>query len=279
MIIKFPENRVYRRSECVVFRKTNERYGGLSNMAPGFPLKVNGIAILTSEALYQAFRFPHRPEVQKLIIAQSSPMTAKMKSKPYRSDSRPDWDNVRVAVMRWCLRVKLAQHWSKFGALLRETGERPIVEDSHKDDYWGAKAVDEFTLKGANVLGRLLMELRAQMLSPEGERLKQIQAPSVRNALLFGSPIMPLEAGEGCAIRPQQTFWPSGETLPDSGTEAPELVIVPDDMNAQGVLFDLDQREQSDTGGQNGPPAKPKSKKAKRAKSGGKTPRRQKKHD
>lgn len=117
------EHRTYQRSECVVFRKTNEHFGGLSNMAGGYPLRVNGVRILTSEALYQACRFPHMPDVQRLIIDQPSPMTAKMKSKPYRADSRPDWDRVRVAVMRWCLRVKLAQHWTKFGARLRETGE------------------------------------------------------------------------------------------------------------------------------------------------------------
>jgi type I restriction enzyme S subunit len=46
--------RSYRVADCVVFRKTNTRFGGLSNMAPGFPLEVNGIRILTSEALYQA---------------------------------------------------------------------------------------------------------------------------------------------------------------------------------------------------------------------------------
>ena len=112
------ELRTYSRKDSVVFRKTNERFGGLSNMAPGFPLEVNGIRILTSEALYQACRFPHKPEVQRLIIQQGSPMTAKMKSKPHRKDTRPDWDKVRVNIMRWCLRVKLAQNWQKFSALL-----------------------------------------------------------------------------------------------------------------------------------------------------------------
>ena len=53
--------REYERSNAVVFLKTSEAFGGLSNMAPGFPLCVNGIAIRTSEALYQACRFPHVP--------------------------------------------------------------------------------------------------------------------------------------------------------------------------------------------------------------------------
>ena len=67
------ETRSYERQDSVVFCKTNEEFGGLSNMAPGFPLRVNGIDILTSEALYQACRFPHLPDVQRLIITQKSP--------------------------------------------------------------------------------------------------------------------------------------------------------------------------------------------------------------
>ena len=55
------ELRTYEPEECVVFRKTAEAFGGLSNMAAGFPLKVNGVSVRTSEALYQACRFPHRP--------------------------------------------------------------------------------------------------------------------------------------------------------------------------------------------------------------------------
>lgn len=63
------------------FRKTKEEYGGLSNMAAGFPIELNGVRILSSEALYQAMRFPNHPDYQKEIIQQRSPMTAKMISK------------------------------------------------------------------------------------------------------------------------------------------------------------------------------------------------------
>src|SRR5258707_624803 len=149
--------RTYKRAESAVFSKTKEGFGGLSNMAAGFPLRINSVHIRTSEALYQACRFPHLPNVQRLIIEQVSPMTAKMKSKPYRENSRPDWERVRVKMMRWCLRVKLAQNWSSFSRLLLSTGDRAIVEESRKDDFWGAKGVDADTLIGMNVLGRLLI--------------------------------------------------------------------------------------------------------------------------
>jgi type I restriction enzyme, S subunit len=183
------EPRIYHRGDSVVFLKTKEAFGGLSNMAAGYPLEVNGIHIRTAEALYQACRFPHLPDIQRLIIAQTSPMTAKMVGKPHRQHSRPDWNVVRVRIMRWCLSVKLAQHWQRFGDLLLETGNAPIVEESYRDIFWGAKPFDTETLVGTNLLGRLLTELRNQLHSPHGELLRQAHPPKVEGFLLLGQPI------------------------------------------------------------------------------------------
>lgn len=160
-------------------------------MAGGFPLRVNGTRILTTEALYQAMRWPHIPEVQKTVLGEASPMGAKMKGKPFRSQSRADWNDVRVDLMRWCLRLKLAFHWSAFGALLRSTGDRHIVEDSHKDRFWGAvpSKADPDTLTGENVLGSLLMEAREWA---RGDRVRLVEPPDVVGVLLFGRPIGPV---------------------------------------------------------------------------------------
>ena len=189
------QTRTYDRSSSVVFLKTKEEFGGLSNMAGGFPLLVNGVRIRTSEALYQACRFPHLPDVQGLIIAQRSPMTAKMKGKPYRHDSRQDWNRVRVNVMRWCLRVKLAQNWEFFSKLLLDTGDRAIVEQSHKDDFWGARPVDDRTLVGMNVLGRLLMELRESVKTEPGDNFLRVDPLHITDFRLGGRPIEPVTAG------------------------------------------------------------------------------------
>ena len=182
-------SRCWDRNGSVVFRKTNEEFGGLSNMAGGFPLCVNDVFIQTAEALYQACRFPHRPEVQRLILDQKSPMTAKMKGKPHRSDTRPDWDEVRIAVMRWCLRVKLTQHRQNFGQLLIETGDRPIVEESRRDTFWGAKSDGERALLGENVLGRLLMELREHVTQRTDAYTGDVDPPTIARFLLLGRPI------------------------------------------------------------------------------------------
>ena len=179
--------RSYNRKDVVVFCKTKEAYGGLSNMASGFPINVNSAIIQTSEALYQACRFPHLPYVQQEIIAQTSPMTAKMVGKPFRDNSRPDWLQVRTKIMRWCLRVKLAQNYERFSELLLSTGDLPIVELSRKDEFWGAKISpdsDEI-LVGQNILGRLLMELREALKVENVDSFKTVAPLNIPNFVLF----------------------------------------------------------------------------------------------
>ena len=242
------EKRTYIRSECVVFRKTKELFGGLSNMAAGFYLKVNGTHILTSEALYQACRFPHRPEIQRLIVQQASPMTAKMKSKPYRNDSRPDWDAVRIKIMRWCLRVKLAQNWEEFGRLLRATKDRAIVEDSRKDDFWGAKEVDDKTLVGVNVLGRLLMELREDLKGTNSESLKKVLPLDIPEFLLFGESI---EIVEGKYSKATPTVYTAATDLfsgIETGLDVKDRISAPEikESDAADSLTKLQSGQPSD---------------------------------
>lgn len=183
------ELQTYCAESCVSFRNTREEFGGLSNMAAGFPLVVADTPVRTSEALYQACRFPSLPAVQQIIIDARSPMTAKMKSKPHRSATREDWDAIRTKMMRWCLRVKLAQNWATFGALLRATGTRLIVERSHRDIYWGAKECESGKLVGRNILGLLLTDLRDAMHAHGRAGFEHIEPLSVPDFLLCGSTI------------------------------------------------------------------------------------------
>jgi putative DNA methylase len=198
------QERTYRRGQAVVFLKTKEAFGGLSNMASGFPLRVNGVPIRSSEALYQACRFPHMPELQRRVIAERSPMTAKMVGKPYRDQSRPDWDRRRVAIMRWCLRVKLAQNFDTFSRLLLATGEGPIVEESRKDPFWGARPLPDDSLSGRNILGRLLMELREEVRSGERTATSDVPPLDIPDFLLMGEPISAVSGQGAKPWRPEQ---------------------------------------------------------------------------
>lgn len=237
--------RTYDPQSSAVFLKTNEEFGGLSNMAPGFPLIVNGVTIRTSEALYQACRFPQRTDVQRQIITERSPMTAKMRSKPFRKDTRPDWETVRVSVMRWCLRVKLAQNWERFGKLLLSTGDKPIVEKKvRRKDFWGATVMPDGLLVGKNVLGRLLMELREQLRLENLAKLRIVEPLAIPDFLLFGEPIEVIHASESAS-------YAGGE---EHQQPAPRELLIPDCM-MQSSLFDRPASSQDPRTGQEEPRA------------------------
>jgi len=158
--------RIYNIKDVIIFHKTKAAYGGLSNMCAGFPLSLNNVPIRTSEALYQALKFPDFANIQQQIIDAKSPMTAKMISRHHQQYMSSNWNSIRVDVMRYCLQLKLLQHNHSFGTLLKSTYPKPIVELSKKDTFWGAKKIptNSTQLKGVNALGRLLMELRNNYL-------------------------------------------------------------------------------------------------------------------
>jgi ribA/ribD-fused uncharacterized protein len=186
-------------SDCVVFFKVGEEWGGLSNMSNAFPLAVGGVRIGSSEALYQAMRFPHRPDWQAEILDAPHAMRAKMVSKKEgrrRTGSRSDWDAIQDDVMRWVLRVKLACHPIEFGRLLRATKGRPIVERSSKDRYWGAVSERDGVLRGLNRLGQLLSELRDQLGAEVNQvALVRVEPPAVADFRLLGEPVRTVESG------------------------------------------------------------------------------------
>lgn len=76
-------------------------------------------------------------------------------SKRYQRD---DWDAVKVDIMRDILREKAKQHEYVSRKLLA-TGERELIENSWRDNFWGWGPNQD----GQNVLGRLWMEVREEL--------------------------------------------------------------------------------------------------------------------
>jgi ribA/ribD-fused uncharacterized protein len=184
----------YRTSDpkrVAAFLRVRDPFGAFSNMAIGFPMTLDGTPVPSSEALYQALRFPHLPDFQREILDQSAPVLSKRHAYARITDTRPDWDQVRVNVMRYVLRAKFGSAQGELLGLLRGTGDRPVVEISYRDDFWGARPVDG-RLVGRNVLGRLLMELRQEMAEhPDGAGFRV--APRFPGARLLGADLGPEE--------------------------------------------------------------------------------------
>lgn len=181
--------RTYDPNAVAPFLRVRDLYGPFSNMAAGYPIRLDGATIGSSEALYQALRFPHLPEFQREVLDQPAPILAKRHAYTRVAETRPDWDRVKVNVMRYVLRAKFGSTQGPLLELLRGTDEAPIVEVSHRDDYWGARPVDG-RLLGRNVLGRLLMELRAELRDhPSGTPL--MIEPRFPDPMLLGRPLRP----------------------------------------------------------------------------------------
>jgi ribA/ribD-fused uncharacterized protein len=68
------------------------------------------------------------------------------------------WDDVKVNIMLDILRAKAAQHEYVRRKLLA-TGERELIEDSWRDDFWGWGPNRD----GQNMLGRLWMQVRDEL--------------------------------------------------------------------------------------------------------------------
>lgn len=168
-----------------VFCKTTEHLGVLSNMAKNMELVAGDTLFSSSEALYQAMRFPDYPELQ-LEISKLAAYNSKQLAYKHLEKTRADWNDVRIDVMRYCLELKLLNNYKKFSSNLAQTQLGIIVEKSRKDDFWGAKPLyrEQSTLRGRNHLGYLLMELRNKYVY-EGLSLMNVKC-DVPNFKLLG---------------------------------------------------------------------------------------------
>ena len=145
--------------ECAPIRKNKDEWGILGNLYPT-PLVVDGVEFASSEQLFQMMKFTDKETI--LTLNGTTGMKPKMKAKRYENNGlrRPDWGQIIVDCMKFCLQTKYNQS-EDFRTALHQTSGLYIVEDETKRtrDTWGvAKDGDKFV--GSNLLGRLLMELR-----------------------------------------------------------------------------------------------------------------------
>lgn len=182
--------RIYYKKEAITFKSTKGKFGELSNMAPNFPIIINGININNVELLYQALRYPHLPIIQEKILNHKSPISAKKFAREYIEQTRIDWNKNRFKIMKFCIQLKYYYNQETFGEILLNTKNRPIVEFTYEDKVWGATDEGDY-YEGTNALGRLLMELRENVRNnqfsleiPEIENFKLLDKEINKKSLL-----------------------------------------------------------------------------------------------
>lgn len=136
----------------------------LSNFS-AFNLHWKGRTFSTSEHAYHWEKFDQVPDawncagsIARQILEASSAHEAFKIAEVNKHRRRPDWDDVKVDIMRGILRAKVQQHEYVRRKLLA-TGARELIEDSWRDDFWGWGPNRD----GQNMLGKLWMEVRNEL--------------------------------------------------------------------------------------------------------------------
>ena len=188
--------RIYASDQVCGFRFTRQAWGELSNFQPlTVPIAAGPWTFRTSEAIYQAGKFAARPDVQQRIADAPTPREAAAIGRTPGLGIDPGWNAQRVDVMRWVLRCKREANPAEIDAVLAATRERPIVEVSTRDPWWGARPVAD-RYERRNVLGRLWMELRRQLCDGHPAARSGTWAGRIRVGRLADDPAVPATARE-----------------------------------------------------------------------------------
>lgn len=140
----------------------------LSNFS-AFSIKWQGRRFPTSEHAYHWEKFDPGTRYQGLyvrdcILEAVSAHEAFKLAEAWKPLRRKDWDDVKVEIMHGILRAKADQHEYVRRKLLA-TGDRALIENSWRDDFWGWGPNRD----GQNMLGRLWMEVRAELREEDAD--------------------------------------------------------------------------------------------------------------
>lgn len=118
------------------------------------PVTYDGITYRNNEAAFQAQKT--LDPAARARFAEMDPTTAKHAGR--RVSLRPDWEDVKVSIMREIVRAKFTQHEDLRAALLA-TGDAPLEEGN----TWGDRTWGTVNGKGRNLLGQILMDIREEL--------------------------------------------------------------------------------------------------------------------
>lgn len=155
----------------IKFYRANEKpYGAFSNLYRR-PVSFENVVYPTSEHAYQAGK-PRKEAVRQWLMAAPSPSLLAMAAHGlYVWDVNPMWSKTKFDRMRQVLLAKFTQH-EDLAELLLSTGDARLVEAATVDNavnrLWG-----EVHGVGKNMLGTLLMEVRAELRSLSTERKRR----------------------------------------------------------------------------------------------------------
>ncbi|MBD2294548.1 NADAR family protein [Anabaena sphaerica FACHB-251] len=143
----------------IYFYKVWQPYGCFSNFSL-HPIEIEGVYWPTVEHYYQAQKFVGSDDavIIPLIHAAPTPDEAAALGRCSTRKLRPDWEIVKIDVMRAAVLKKFLTH-PEIREVLLVTGDEVLVENSPTDYFWGCGA----DKTGQNHLGKILMSVREEI--------------------------------------------------------------------------------------------------------------------
>ena len=153
----------YPADRCAPFSKVDGLWGIFSNFSRT-PLVIDSVPFDCSEKVFQVMKFTDSATRKAIYEAKGQTMKMKAKHGEKVGTVRPDWGEIIVDAMKFCLVQKYDQS-EAFRKELDCSRGLFIVEDQtsfpkKNPDTWGAKLSGDGIFVGPNLMGRLLMELR-----------------------------------------------------------------------------------------------------------------------
>lgn len=164
-------------TEIQFYRANEKPYGAFSNLFQR-AIRFEGEEFPTAEHAYQAGKARKKKVRDWILNAPSPGLVAMAAHGLYTWDIVPDWSKIKYDRMRSVLRAKFSQH-EDLREILLSTDEARLVEagtvNNAVNRTWG-----EVNGKGQNMLGLMLMELRAEFRAARTAAVPKVSAKSRR---------------------------------------------------------------------------------------------------
>ena len=156
------------------------RYAFLSNFYP-CKIEYQGIEYPSTEHYYVAMKV----NTQQLIdgvhytpadfreVASRVKTPGAVKHLGQKAQVRKDWDTKKLEVMIWALREKFK--YPELAEMLLSTGNQELIEGNWWHDvFWGVCSCEKCGNKGKNHLGKMLMQVREELIGYENRGLNNL---------------------------------------------------------------------------------------------------------
>ena len=140
---------------CKIIDQFKGEFHWLSNFY-NCPVPFEGLTFSNTEAAFQAAKCLDMKERERFLGLSGG----QAKRLGRRVELRSDWEEVKIDIMRQVLKSKFTQN-PELGEKLIATGDAELIEGNNWNDrFWGVcRGV------GKNHLGKLLMEVRAELVN------------------------------------------------------------------------------------------------------------------